>query len=395
MANRIPKLTKRSVEALRANGADAVHWDGELTGFGVRVRKSGRKSYVLQTRVGGRLRWFTIGRHGPMTVDEARTSALKILALARKGIDPREGNAKPGAEPVMSDLGKRFLEDYVPEHCKPGTQGEYRRSVEIFINPAIGTVRVSDVQRKDIAELHHGLRRTPYQANRTLGVLSKMFSLAEVWGWRPDGTNPCRHVKRYRESPRERFLSPEETERLGGVLREVEPTMPAAVAAIRLLLLTGCRLSEIQTLRWKHVRDDCIELPDTKTGGRVVPLGPEARAVLDALPRNEDNPWVIAGRLPGSHLTDLQRPWRRIRARAGLSDVRIHDLRHSFASRALALGESLTMIGKLLGHTQVQTTARYAHLARDSVQTAAAKVTGSIGGDLLGVQEPDGSKAHR
>ena len=143
------------------------------------------------------------------------------------------------------------------------------------------------------------------------------------------------------------------------------------------------------------VGDDCIELPDTKTGGRVVPLGPEARAVLDALPRSEDNPWVIAGRLPGSHLTDLQRPWRRIRARAGLSDVRIHDLRHSFASRALALGESLTMIGKLLGHTQVQTTARYAHLARDSVQTAAAKVTGSIGGDLFGEREHDGSATPR
>ena len=160
--------------------------------------------------------------------------------------------------------------------------------------------------------------------------------------------------------------------------------MPSAVAAFRLLLLTGCRLSEIQFLRWEYVKDGCIELPDAKTGGRVVPpLGPEARAVLSAIPRDEDNPWVIAGRLPGSHLTDLQRPWRRIRKQAGLEDVRIHDLRHSFASRALALGGSLTMIGKLLGHTQVQTTARYAHLARDSIQTAAARITGSIGGNLL------------
>ena len=383
MANRIPRLTKRTVDALKAKGADTVYWDGELTGFGVRVRKSGRKNYVLQTRIGGKLRWFTIGQHGPLTIDEARTNALEILAQARKGIDPRKTHAA-GTEPAMSDLGKRFLEDHVQHHCKPGTQAEYRRLVELFINPVIGTNRVSEVQRKDIAELHHGLRRTPYQANRTLSVLSKMFTLAEVWGWRPDGTNPSRHVKRYRESPRERFLSPAETERLGEVLREVEPEMPSAVAAIRLLLLTGCRLSEIQTLRWEHVRDDCIELPDTKTGGRAVPLGPEARAILDALPRHEDNPWVIVGRLPGSHLADLQRPWRRIKERASLEDVRIHDLRHSFASRALALGESLTMIGKLLGHTQVQTTARYAHLARDSIQTAAARITGSIGGNLLG-----------
>ena len=194
--------------------------------------------------------------------------------------------------------------------------------------------------------------------------------------------------KRYKASKRERFLSAEDTEHLGEVLAEAESEMPAAVAAFRLLLLTGCRLSEIQFLRWEYVRDDCIELPDAKTGGRVVPLGPEARAVLAALPREEDNPWVIRGRLPGSHITDLQRPWRRIRARAGLEDVRIHDLRHSYASRALALGESLTMIGKLLGHTQVQTTARYAHLARDSIQNAAARITGSIGGNLTIDQVP-------
>ena len=162
--------------------------------------------------------------------------------------------------------------------------------------------------------------------------------------------------------------------------------MPSAVAAFRLLLLPGCRLSEIQFLRWEYVRDDCIELRDAKTGGRVEPLGTEARAVLAALPREEDNPWVIRGKVPGTHLTDLQRPWRRIRTRAGLKDVRIHDLRHSYASRALALGESLTMIGKLLGHTQVQTTARYAHLARDSIQNAAARITGSIGGNLTSGQ---------
>ncbi len=287
----------------------------------------------------------------------------------------------------MADLGRRFLEEYVPVHCKPSTREEYRRSVRLFVDPVVGELRVPEVQRKDIAALHHGLRDKPYQANRTLGVLSKMFNLAEVWGWRPDGSNPCRHVKRYKEHKRERFLSPEETERLGQVLREAEEEMPSAVAAFRLLLLTGCRMSEIRDLRWDYVNDDCIELPDAKTGGRVVPLGPEARAVLSAISRDEDNPWVISGRLPGSHLTDLQRPWRRIRKQAGLEGVRIHDLRHSFASRALALGESLTMIGKLLGHTQVQTTARYAHLARDSIQTAAARITGSIGGNLLGGDE--------
>ena len=387
MANSIPRISKRSVDAVKAGGTDAVYWDGELTGFGLRVRRSGRKSYVVQTRIAGKLCWFTIGPHGPLNPDQARARALEILACAKKGIDPRDADARREAEPSMADLGRRFLEEYVPVHCKPSTREEYSRSVRLFVDPVIGELRVPEVQRKDIAALHHGLRDKPYQANRTLGVLSKMFSLAEVWGWRPDGTNPCRHVKRYKEHKRERFLSPEETERLGQVLRDVEEEMPSAVAAFRLLLLTGCRMSEIRDLRWEYVKDDCIELPDAKTGGRVVPLGPEARAVLSAIPRDEDNPWVIAGRLPGSHLTDLQRPWRRIRKQAGLEGVRIHDLRHSFASRALALGESLTMIGKLLGHTQVQTTARYAHLARDSIQTAAARITGSIGGNLLGGDE--------
>ena len=389
MANRIPRITKRSVDSIKAGGTDTVYWDGELTGFGLRVRRSGRKSYVVQTRIAGKLCWFTIGPHGPLNPDQARARALEILACAKKGIDPRDADARREAEPSMADLGRRFLEEYVPVHCKPSTREEYRRSVRLFVDPVIGELRVPEVQRKDIAALHHGLRDKPYQANRTLGVLSKMFSLAEVWGWRPDGTNPCRHVKRYKEHKRERFLSPQETERLGQVLREAEEEMPSAVAAFRLLLLTGCRMSEIRDLRWEYVKDDCIELPDAKTGGRVVPLGPEARAVLSAIPRDEDNPWVIAGRLPGSHLTDLQRPWRRIRKQAGLEGVRIHDLRHSFASRALALGESLTMIGKLLGHTQVQTTARYAHLARDSIQTAAARITGSIGGNLLGEREDD------
>ena len=394
MPNRIPKLTRRAVEAIKPNGADTIYWDGELTGFALRIRKSGRKNYVLQTRVRGKLRWFTIGQHGRITADEARAAALEILAQAKKGIDPRDADAKRQAEPVMADLGRRFLEEYVPVHCKPSTQGEYRRSVELFIDPAIGEMRIAEVERKDIAKLHFDLRDRPYQANRTLGVLSKMFSLAEIWGLRPDGSNPCRHVKRYKESKRERFLSPEETERLGEVLAEAESEMPSAVAAFRLLLLTGCRLSEIQFLRWEYVRDDCIELPDAKTGGRIVPLGPEARAVLTALPREDGNPWVIRGRLPGSHITDLQRPWRRIRERADLEDVRIHDLRHSYASRALALGESLTMIGKLLGHTQVQTTARYAHLARDSIQTAAARITGSIGGNLSPVADTDKTTGH-
>ena len=210
-----------------------------------------------------------------------------------------------------------------------------------------------------------------------------MMNLAELWELRPDGSNPCRHVKRFKEEKRERFLSDEEYQRLGAALKEIEQERsetPSVIAAVRLLMLTGCRLSEIQKLRWEHVDLDAgeLRLADTKSGAKVVHLGDPAIAVLRALNRQEDNPWVIAGRKPGSHLTDLQHPWRRIRARAGLDDVRIHDLRHSFASGGLLVGEGLPMIGKLLGHTQVQTTARYAHLANDPVKSAANRISSRI-----------------
>ena len=162
-------ISKRSVDAIKPDGTDTVYWDGELAGFGLRVRRSGRKVYVVQTRVAGKLRWFTIGAHGPIAPDQARGKALEILALAKKGIDPRDANARGGVEPSVADLGQRFLEEYVPVHCKPSTQEEYRRSVKLFIEPVIRAMRIQKVQRKNIAAFHHGLNEKPYQANRTLG----------------------------------------------------------------------------------------------------------------------------------------------------------------------------------------------------------------------------------
>ncbi len=286
-------------------------------------------------------------------------------------------------------MGKRFLDQHVSTRCKPTTAKEYKRSVEFFINPKLGTRRVTDIVRADISELHYELKDIPYQANRTLGVLSKMFNLAEEWGLRPDGSNPCRHVKKYRETKRERFLSTAEITELGRVLSEVEASgeeSKAAVACIRLLLLTGCRLSEIQKLQWAYVDFDesCLRLPDSKTGAKVVNIGQSAIEVLNSITRLEDNPFVIVGTKPGAHLTDMQHPWQRIRECAGISDVRIHDLRHTFASAGLALGEGLPMIGKLLGHTRVQTTARYAHLASDPVKQAAERVSEQLGTLLNG-----------
>ena len=381
------KITKRTIDRIETDGSDRFYWDRELPGFGLRVRASGRKFFVTQFRAKGKLRRMTLGPVTALAPEDARRRAMALLAEAKGGGDPAAQRDADRKAATVKDLGERFLDEYVPAHCKPSTAYEYRRSVELFIDPRIGRRKVTEIQRSDIAELHHGLRKTPYQANRTLGVLSKMFNLAEMWGLRPDGSNPCLHVKRFKEEKRERFLSAEEFQRLGTVLDEIledGSETRSAVTAIRLLMLTGCRLSEVQKLRWEHVDLEAgeLRLPDTKTGGRAVPLAPSAVRLLESLPRSGDNPWVIAGRKPGSYLTDLQHPWRRIRDRAGLDDVRIHDLRHSFASRALALGEGLPMIGKLLGHTQVQTTARYAHLARDTVKASAARIGDSIERDL-------------
>ena len=391
MRDRI-KLTKRTVDRLASDGRDRFYWDSELPGFGLRIRASGRKYYVVQFRTKGRERRMTLGRHGTLTPEAARRHAITLIAEARDGIDPAAESDAARLKVTMNSLAARFLEEHVATHCKASTARDYRSLIRLYIEPRFATREVTDIERRDIAALHHDLRALPYQANRTLAILSKMFNLAELWGLRPDGLNPCRHVKRYKEKARERFLSQVEIARLGYVLDVIDEDgseTRSAVTAIRLLMLTGCRLSEIQTLRWEHVDLEAgeLHLPDTKTGSRIVPLAPAAVRLLANLTRDPENPWVIAGKKPGTHLTDLQHPWQRMRARAGLDNVRIHDLRHAFASRAVALGESLPIIGKLLGHTQVQTTARYAHLARDTVKASASRVGDSIGEALASAEQ--------
>lgn len=384
----MPRLTKRSVESLAVEAKDYFVWDDEVAGFGLRVMPSGAKTYQAQYRKGGRTRRVALGRHGTLTADEARKRARELLGRVAGGENPAEEISQHRRAPTVAALCERFYATHALQRCKPTTQGEYRRSLDLFIKPAIGAFKVVDVERRDIAELHHAMRDKPYQANRTLGVLSKMFNLAEIWGLRPDGSNPCRHVRKYAEKKRERFLSDAELSHLGRVIAEMEAEGgkagldPFQAAAYRLLILTGCRLGEIQTLKWDYLTPDRIELPDSKTGARRIPLPPAARAVLAALPRDPENPYVIQGHAPGQHNTDLQRPWRRVRARAGLLGVRIHDLRHTYASNAVARGVSIQMVGKLLGHTQIQTTMRYAHLADDPVRLAAEQVSDGLAGAL-------------
>ena len=381
-------LSNRTVEKLKV-AKDTVFWDHELTGFGIRVYPSGSKVYIAQARGPGGPKRVTVGRHGVIGAEQARQRAALIIARVKAGEEPVPEPMKPACGPTVGELARRYLEEYVAVRCKPSTMKWTRTVVNHHIVPALGQRPLEAVSRAQVMELHDRLYQTPAVANAVVVILSLMYRLAEDWGLVPEGCNPCGSVVKYPARKRERFLTDGEFTRLGQVLDEVENRNGAstsAVAAIRLLMLTGCRKREILCLRWEDVALDEKELrlPDAKTGARVVPLSPSAVKLLAGLPRVASNPWVIPGRKPGTHMRNMDRAWKVIQARAGLEDVRIHDLRHSFASRALALGESLPMIGKLLGHSQVETTARYAHLARDSVREAAEHIADSIATDILG-----------
>ncbi len=377
----MPRISKRLIDAAKPKDTDYFIWDSEMPGFGLRVMKSGKKSYMVQYRHGGRTRRITFGRVGIMTPDEARQKARELLTAAGKGDNPADDIEKYRETPSVADICDRFMKEYVPTHCKKSTEKEYKRAMDLFIKPTIGPRKITDISRSDIAKLHHDYRAKPYQANRTLGVLSVMFNQCEIWGLRPDGSNPCRHVKKYREEKRERFLDAEELRTLWQTLKACEEDGSESVAAcnaFRLLILTGCRLSEIQKLKWSYIKPDGIYLPDSKTGAKRVVIGESVRTLLGSIKPIKGNPYVIPGTVKEQFLTDLQKPWRRIRKKAGLDDVRIHDLRHSFASFALAHGATLVEIGKLLGHNQVQTTARYAHLAETIVAQTADRAAAAI-----------------
>ena len=380
-------LTKRIVDRLAVHGKDAVFWDSDLPGFGIRVYASGRKVYVVQARYHGKSIRATVGRHGDIAPDEARRDAAKLLARIKAGqplVEP-----KPQPEPTVAALAERYQREYVAMHCKPNTVRHYGLMLKKHIVPGLGEHLVSKVERKDILKFQFELNEMPTVANRCVDILVKMFNMAELWEMRPPGRNPCKSVRRYRVDPhKERFLMPEELARLGRTLDIAQAKRLASrhsSAAIRLLVLTGCRRNEIMGLAWDDLDFEAGEMrfSDSKTGARIVPMPPAAAELLAGLPRIPGNPWVVPGRKKGTHQTNINDSWDRVRKHADLEGVRLHDLRHSFASRALALGESLSMIGELLGHRKIETTARYAHLARESIRASTAKVADSIGEDIL------------
>jgi integrase len=396
------RLSKTSVEAIAPGSKDIYAWDDRTPGFGVKVTPAGGRVYVLKYRTAGAQRWLVLGRHGDVTLDQARTKAIKLRGAVADGKDPARLRDEHAAEPTVDQLADRYLAEYAEPHKKQRSVEEDRRNLKLHIRPELGALKVSALARQDILKLHHKMRATPGAANRVQALLSKMFGLAEEWGIRPEGSNPCRRIKKFEESSRERFLTTDELQRLGLALREAEldGDHPSGIGIIRLLLFTGCRRSEILTLQWSFVDFErcCLRLPDSKTGAKVVRLGAPALDLLSGLPRFA-SPFVFPAargvnkspdrerRVGAGHFVGIERIWQRVRARAGIGDVRLHDLRHTFASWSVMGGATLHMTGALLGHRQAGTTMRYAHLADDPVQAAADRVARAIAG-ALGAGEP-------
>jgi integrase len=377
---------------VRALGPGEIVWDSSLPGFAARRQRSDAVSYFLKyrTSAGRQQRWHTIGRHGaPWTPETARAEALRVLGEVAKGADPAGAKSAAKAAPTVAELAVRFLTEHAEAKRKPRTAREYRRLFEKVILPVLGRKRIGEVTRQDVARLHHAKRETPTEADRALALLSVLFTFAERQGERPDGSNPCRHVERFPQRRRERFLSADELARLGDALALYRGP-PYHPAMIKLLVFTGARLGEVLGLQWEWINMERGEarLPDSKTGAKTIHLPAPALEVLRGLPRLEGNPYVLGAR---RSTTFIEKPWRLIRMAAGLEDVRLHDLRHAFASVAAASGMSLPIIGKMLGHTQAQTTQRYSHLASDPVKAAAAAVAGKIAAAMKGSSEVEGT----
>lgn len=400
------KISKRIVDAAEASGGDAFIWDTALKGFGLKVTPKGRKVYLVQYRLpGSPTRRFTIGAHGsPWTPEAARSKALEVLGLVAGGVDPGNAKREARADITVAELCELYMAEGVRTK-KASTLEMDGTRIKRHVLPLIGRKRLKALTKADIerflSDVAAGksaktektkprgrsiVRGGEGVANRTLGMLGAILQFAVERGLRKD--NPARHTKKFREGKRSRFLSNEEIARLGESIRQAESdgANPYAIAAIRLLLLTGCRKSEILSLRWDEVDvgHGFLRLSDSKTGAKNVFLSAPARALLSALPRQAENPYVICSELEAGHFVGLQKVWSKIRQQAGLSDVRIHDLRHSFASVGARSGESLLVIGKLLGHATGSATARYAHLSTDPVQLAATRISSEIADHLSG-----------
>lgn len=394
------KLTKTSVERLEATGKRYNQFDDELKGFAVRVGAGGDKSFYYVYRAGkGRgapLKWLRLGAFPSITVEQARQIAKSKAAAVALGEDPAAAVQEDKAALTLSEALSGFDQEYVSK-LKPSTIAFYRHTIEHHLKPKLGRIRTKALGYSDIAKFHTALKEKPYMANRCIAVLSVFLNWCEKHGYRERHSNPCKEITLYREQKRQEFMDAGILSVLGDALsrmettwherqatktrrndKEVDTITPQAAAAIRLLMFTGARLGEILSLKWEYIdfEQGFARLPDSKTGFKVLQLPAPALAVLESLP--EMSEWVLPANSASGHMVNLKTPWGNLLKFAQLTGWRLHDLRHSFASVMVNSGASLPIIGKILGHTQSNTTQRYAHLeqnpARKAAEDAAAKI---------------------
>jgi len=406
----VVKLTKRVVDTLQADAKRVIYYDTELKGFGLKVSPTGAKSWCVEYRPcsGGRRagkRRMVLGSIGKLTPEQARGAARKILAAVALGEDPAALRNRAREMPTFRQFAERYLSEEVAAKLKPNTLVNYRTNLFRHAAAFIGNLRLDKVTSADVARMHRTIGGAhPVTANRVVECVSSVYRYAATTGLVDRSMNPTTYIQAFREQRRERFLSSEELAQLGDAIREAETqgvpwdideTKPTAkhyakeenrrtlvglhaAAALRLLILTGARLREILNLRWEWVdlERGLLLLPDSKTGRKCIVLNAPAMAVLATLPQS--GVYVIASEHPDKPRADLNRPWRAISKRAGLLGVRLHDLRHTHASIGAGAGLGLPIIGKLLGHTQATTTARYAHLDADPLRSASELIGGRI-----------------
>ncbi|MEX0279855.1 MAG: tyrosine-type recombinase/integrase [Arenibacterium sp.] len=371
------RLTKSSIDQLSVSNRDTIYWDEGLPGFGLRVKTTGVKSFVVQyrNRQTGRSNRKTLGRYGPtLSLHAARDLARSLLAEVVRGEDPVANARAIRKSPTVSELADQYMSEHAIPKKRPGSVRNDQAMLHRYVLPKLGTLRVVEVTTQDIQKLHIQMRETPYQANRTLSLLSKMFELSVRWEWRVD--NPARGVEKFQEEKRDRWLSDQELERLMAALA-AHPNQIAA-DAIKLQLLTGARIGEILNAKWTDF--DLERRVWTKPSHHTkqkrrehLPLSTVACELLIKMQedRGELSNWLFPGRSPDSPYKDLKAFWRSVTKTADLKDYRIHDNRHTHASHLVSSGLSLPIVGRLLGHTNPSTTQRYAHLSDDPLRQAA------------------------
>lgn len=422
------RLTKRTIDAIEPVEKPTIFYDNDLTGFSLKVLPSGTKRWCVEYRSGaggrsvGKTR-MVLGSTSAMTPDQARLSAKSILAAVALGQDPARKRSTERAMPTFAEFGERYLTEEAETKLKPRTVVNYRIYLRKHAVPVVGTRKLDALDSADVAKLHRKIgKTTPMTANRVVEFVGSVYRYAAVCGLVAKGHNPASHVQAFREQRRERFLSSAELARLGDAIREAETAGipwvvdkdqpnakhipkngrtkigPHVAAALRLLILTGARLREILELKWEYVdlQRGLLLLPDSKTGQKAIILNAPALDILGKIPKVDS--YVIASDIAGQARHDLNKPWKLISTRSELAGVRIHDLRHTHASYGAGAGFGLPIIGKLLGHSQPATTARYAHLDNDPLRRAsneiAAQITRAMG-DRVAAELHDTSRKVR